>query len=158
MVEEIGSIVEVRGKQVAVVMCEKSTFCEHCASMESCQVGHDNKSKLVEAYNAIGAQVGDKVRLSVSSKTFLQSSFLLYIVPLIALIVGAIAGQTIGTSLETGPDPNLLAAILGIAFMIGSFFIIRVGSRALPKENYMPRIVAVVDEEDVFTSDLKHGH
>jgi sigma-E factor negative regulatory protein RseC len=158
MVEEIGSIVEVRGKQVAIVMCEKSSFCEHCASMESCQVGNDNKSKLVEAYNVIGAQVGDKVRLSVSSKTFLQSSFLLYIVPLIALIVGAIAGQAIGSSLETGPDPNVLAAILGTAFMIGSFFVIRVGSRALPKENYMPRIVAVLEEKDVFTSDLKHGH
>jgi len=158
MVEEIGSIIEVRGKKVAVVMCEKSSFCAHCASMESCQVGNDNKSKLVEAYNAIGAQVGDKVRLSVSSKNFLQSSFLLYIVPLIALIVGAIAGQTIGTSLDAGPDPNLLAAILGTAFMIGSFFVIRIGSRALPKEDYMPHIVAVLDEEDVFTSDLKHGH
>lgn len=158
MVEEFGSIVELKGKEVAVVLCEKSSSCEHCASMESCQVGTDNKSKLVEAMNTIGAGVGDRVKLAVSSKNFLQSSFLLYIVPLIALIIGAVSGQLLGTYLEVGLDPNLLAALLGTAFMVGSFFVIRVGSRAIPKEAFMPRIVEIVPEDEVFVEELKHGH
>jgi sigma-E factor negative regulatory protein RseC len=158
MVEEFGSIVELKGREVAVVLCEKSTFCQNCASMESCQVGDDNKSKLVEALNTLGAEVGDRVKLAVSSKTFLQSSFLLYIVPLIALIVGAVCGEVLGSTLEVGPDPNLLAAVLGTAFMVASFFVIRVGSRAIPKESFMPRIVAIVPEEEVFVEELKHGH
>lgn len=158
MVEEFGSIVELKGKEVAVVLCEKNSFCEHCASMESCQLGDDNRSKLVEALNAIGAGVGDRVKLVVSTRNFLKSSFTLYIVPLLALIVGAVCGQVLGTSLERGPDPNLLSAILGTAFLVGSFMIIRVGSRAIPKETFMPRIVAIVPEEEVFVEELKHGH
>lgn len=158
MVEEIGSIVELKGKHVAVVLCEKSSFCKNCASMESCQLGSDNRSKLVEAHNVIGADIGDKVKLAVSSRHFLQSSFMLYIVPLLALLFGAISGHFVGTAIEGGPDPNILSAILGTAFMIGSFFVIRIGSRAIPKETFMPRIVQVVPEEDVFTEDLKHGH
>jgi len=158
MVEEFGSIVELKGREVAVVLCEKTTFCQNCASMEGCQVGDDNKSKLVEALNTLGAEVGDRVKLVVSSKTFLQSSFLLYIVPLIALIVGAVCGQWLGSALEGGPDPNLLAAVFGTAFMVASFFVIRLGSRAIPKESFMPRIVAIVPEEEVFVKDLKHGH
>lgn len=155
MVEEFGNIVELKGKEVAVVLCQKSSFCKNCASMESCQVGDDNRSKLVEALNTLGADVGDRVKLVVSSKNFLQSSFLLYIVPLIALVIGGGLGHWLGGVMERGPDANLLAAILGTAFLVGSFFVIRVGSRAIPKESYMPRIVEVVPEDDVFAGDLK---
>lgn len=155
MVEEFGNVVELKGKEVAVVLCEKSSFCKNCASMESCQVGDDNRSKLVEALNMLGADVGDRVKLVVSSKTFLQSSFLLYIVPLIALVLGGVLGQWLGGVLKGGLDANLLSAILGTAFLIGSFFVIRVGSRAIPKESFMPRIVAVVPEDDIFAKELK---
>jgi sigma-E factor negative regulatory protein RseC len=155
MVEEFGNIVELKGKEIAVVLCEKSSFCKNCASMESCQVGDDNRSKLVEALNMLGADVGDRVKLVVSTKTFLQSSFLLYIVPLIALVFGGSLGQWMGGVLQGGPDANLLSAILGTVFLVGSFFVIRVGSRAIPKETYMPRIVAVVSEDDIFADELK---
>ena len=155
MIEETGSVVELKGKHIAVVLCEKSSFCKNCASMEQCRLGDDNRSMLVEAHNPIGARVGHKVRLVTSSKSFLQSSFILYIVPLIALIVGAIAGHLIGERLETGINPDLLSALLGTAFLIGAFLTIRVGTRALPREDYMPRITEILAEEAVLTAELK---
>jgi sigma-E factor negative regulatory protein RseC len=158
MLEEYGSVVELKGKMLAVVLCQKSSFCKNCASMQSCQVGDDNRSMLVEAHNLIGAEVGHKVRLVTSSKSFLQSSFLLYIVPLIALIVGAVAGHLVGESMPAGPDPNLLAALIGTAFLVGSFFVIRIGSRAIPKESFMPRIVEVLSEDEALQEDLQNGH
>jgi sigma-E factor negative regulatory protein RseC len=158
MLEEFGNVVELKGKMVAIVLCQKSSFCKNCASMQSCQISDDNRSMLVEAHNVIGAEVGNKVRLVTSSKSFLQSSFLLYIVPLIALIVGAVAGHLIGESMPAGPDPNLLAALIGTAFLIGSFFVIRIGSRAIPKEAFMPRIVEVLSEDEALQEDLQHGH
>jgi sigma-E factor negative regulatory protein RseC len=147
MLEEVGSVVELKGKGVAVVLCEKSSFCENCASTRNCQVGTDNRSMLVEAHNQLGAAVGDRVKVATSSKTFLQSSFILYIVPLLFLIAGAVSGQVVGTMLEQGPDPNLLSAILGVAFLAGSFVLIRVGSRAIPKEITMPRVIEILGEE-----------
>jgi len=158
MMEETGTIIELKGKNIAIVICRKSSFCEHCASMESCQMGDDNTSKMIEAHNLIGAGVGDRVKLNVSTRTFLQSSFIVYIVPLIALLVGALAGNLIGEQLHAGPNPNLLAAILGTALMIGSFLVIKVGSRALPREHYMPKIVGLVSAEDSLVTELQHEH
>jgi sigma-E factor negative regulatory protein RseC len=158
MLEEFGSIVELKGKHVAVVLCKKSSFCKNCASMESCHVSDDNQSMLIEAHNALGAKVGDKVKVVTSTKSFLQSSFLLYIVPLIALLFGGIAGSQVGQHLQDGPDPNLLAAIIGVAFFVGSFFVIRVGSRALPKENFMPRITNIIPDDEAYQEALKNEY
>ncbi len=147
MIEETGSVVELKGKQIAVVLCQKSSFCQNCAAMRSCQSGSDDRSMLVEAFNPIGAEVGDRVKIVTSSKTFLQSSFLLYIVPLIFLLVGAVSGRVVGSFLETGPNPDLLAALLGVAFLAASFLVIRVGSRAIPMEATMPRVAEILQED-----------
>jgi sigma-E factor negative regulatory protein RseC len=156
MIEEYGTVVELKGKHTAVVVCEKSSFCKNCASMEACRLGDDNRSMLVDAHNMIGAKVGDKVKVVTSSKSFLQSSFILYIVPLLALVIGAAIGHTLGEGLEAGPDPNLLSALIGIAFMIGSFLVIRIGSRAIPREAFMPRIAQIIYDEEAAGSP--HGH
>lgn len=147
MIQEIGSVVELKSKRIAVVLCEKSSACKHCASMEMCNAGNDNKSMLVEAHNALGATIGDRVRLAVSTRHFLQSSFLLYIVPLVFLLVGAVAGQYFGGRLLEGADPNLISALLGTGALVVSFVVIRAGTRALPRETYMPQVVEILYED-----------
>jgi len=149
MMEEIGTVVELKGKAFAVVLCQKGSFCQHCASNGLCQIGDDNTSMLVEAHNTIGAQVGERVKLVTSTKTFLQSSFMLYIVPIIALVIGSVSGYLVGQNLQNGPDPNLLSAIIGVAFLAGSFVIIRVGTRTLARETFMPKITAVIPDVDM---------
>lgn len=147
MIEEIGTVVELKSKMIAVVMCTKSSLCENCASNGNCAIGDEGNTRLIEVQNPLAAEVGEQVRIATSTKSFLQSSFLLYIVPLIALVIGAIAGKLIGENLPTGLDPNLLSAIFGVFFMSGSFVILRVGSSVLNKESYMPKIVEVIKEE-----------
>jgi sigma-E factor negative regulatory protein RseC len=156
MIEEYGTVVELKGKHTAVVVAEKGSFCKNCASMEACRLGDDNRSMLIDAHNQLGAQVGDKVKVVTSSKSFLQSSFILYIVPLLALVAGAALGQVLGERLQVGADPNLLAAIFGIAFLVGAFLIIRVGSRAIPHGAFMPRIAEIVRDEE--TAGSPHGY
>lgn len=153
MLEEVGSVVELQSKQTAIVLCQKSSMCAHCAAAGLCRIGDDSRTMLVEALNYLGAKVGDRVRLATSTRTFLQSSFVLYIVPIIGLLIGAISGQLIGTYLVTGVDPNLLAALIGFSFLAGTFLLIKVGSRAIPKEQYMPRIVAILEEDGTDAGD-----
>ncbi|MGK2905522.1 MAG: SoxR reducing system RseC family protein [Desulfuromonadales bacterium] len=147
MIEEIGTVVELRGKSTAVVMCKKSSLCENCATHGNCVIGDDDRTRLIEAQNSLAASIGDQVLIATTTKSFLQSSFLLYIVPLIALLIGAVIGKLVGENLDTGLDPNLLSAIFGVFFMIGSFVLLRVGTRALTQENYMPRVVEILKEE-----------
>jgi sigma-E factor negative regulatory protein RseC len=147
MIEEIGTVVELRGKTTAVVMCKKSSLCENCATHSNCVIGEDDRTRLIEAQNSLAASIGDQVLIATTTKSFLQSSFLLYIVPLIALVIGAVTGKLVGENLDTGLDPNLLSAIFGVFFMIGSFVILRVGSNALTQDSYMPKIVEILREE-----------
>jgi sigma-E factor negative regulatory protein RseC len=148
MIEEIGTVVELRGKHGAMVLCQKSNMCEHCATSGACHIGDNGRERVVEAHNPLGAAVGDRVRVAVSTRSFLQSSFLLYIVPLIALVVGAVIGRLVGERLQGGPDPDLLSAIFGVFFLVGSFLVIRVGSRVLSPEAFRPQIVAILDEDE----------
>lgn len=147
MMEESGTVIELKPNQIAVVLCQKSSACNHCASKSSCISGDDKGSMQVDAHNPLNAQIGNRVKLVTSSRVFLRSSFILYIVPLIALVIGAVAGQQIGERIPNGPDPNLLAAIIGCAFLAGAFVTIRVGSRALPPEDYMPSITEILSPD-----------
>lgn len=149
MIEEIGTVVELRGKNIAVVMCKKSSLCENCATHSNCMIGDDDRTRLIETQNSLAASIGDQVLIATTTKSFLQSSFLLYIVPLIALVIGAVAGKLVGENLDTGLDPNLLSAIFGVFFMIGSFVLLRVGSSALAQDSYMPKIVAILRDENL---------
>lgn len=146
MIEEVGSVVELKGKNVAVVLCQKSSFCKSCAAEGMCHVGEDNSAKLVEVHNHLAATVGDRVKVVTSTKSFLQSSFLLYIVPLIFLVTGAVFGQFLAEFLDNGLDSNVMSAIMGTSFMAASFLIIRIGSSSLAKEAYMPKIVEIIKE------------
>jgi sigma-E factor negative regulatory protein RseC len=148
MIEEVGTVVELRGKHLAVVLCQKSSMCEHCATAGACHIGDDGRVRTVEALNPLGAALGQRVKVAVSTKTFLQSGFVLYIVPLLAMVVGAVVGKVVGEALVDGPDPELLSALFGVCFLVGSFLVIRLGSRVLPAENFRPQIVAILAHDE----------
>jgi sigma-E factor negative regulatory protein RseC len=147
MIEEIGTVIELKSKLNAVVMCQKSSLCENCATDGNCVLGDDDKTRLIEVQNSLGATVGEQVRIATTTKSFLQSSFLLYIVPLIALVIGAVVGKLVGENLAVGLKPDLLSAVFGVFFMIGSFVVLRVGTSALLQENYMPKIIEILRDD-----------
>ena len=147
MINETGTIIELKTADVALVLCQKNSACAHCSAESVCHSGDSGEARSVEAYNPDGGQVGDQVRLSVSTRSFLRSSFLLYIVPLIALVIGAVLGKEIAPFWENGLDANALSAIMGTGLMAISFFVIRFATRRMDKKDYMPQITAVIREE-----------
>ncbi|NLV24279.1 MAG: SoxR reducing system RseC family protein [Deltaproteobacteria bacterium] len=162
MIEEIGTIVELRPDRVAMVQCRKSHACKGCASANLCSLGRDDGGRVVEAHNPLQAQIGERVRIATTAKAFYQSSFLVYIVPLIGLVIGGLIGQSIGR--QIGVDPNITSFLGGFFFLV--FALLGVGSlnRRLPKERYMPTVVEVLspadeDAENTAGSEmLSHGH
>lgn len=87
MLEEIGIVIEVREHSAVVEMARRPT-CSHCGL---CKLGAQEKMQ-VEAENAVGARVNDRVKVSVPSPVILKSAFIVYMVPLIALFTGFFAG------------------------------------------------------------------
>ncbi len=152
MIEEYGTIIELKEQQIAVVQCIKHSACQYGHASGSCQLGDDDsKPVLVEAFNQAGGHIHDQVKVVTSTKYFLQSSFMLYIVPIIGLLIGGLIGQSIGKSSEMEIDPSLLSALFGVAFLIGTFLAIRFVTRNLKREIFMPKIVSVYLQEETQT-------
>ena len=51
------------GSNTAWVKTVRSSACESCSSRDSCNPGDNGKSQVVEAINAAGAKVGDRIQL-----------------------------------------------------------------------------------------------
>jgi len=146
MMEETGKVVELKPGGTAMVLCRKGSACGHCSAADRCEMGKDSGERLVEARNQAGAGIGDQVRISISSETFLKSSFLVYIVPLAALVACAVFGSLLAAPLGFS-DPNLPAAGFGIAGLVLSLLGIRSYNRKLERERYLPRIIAIINAD-----------
>jgi sigma-E factor negative regulatory protein RseC len=97
----------------------------------------------VEALNDVGARVGDRIVLRVSSGALLKVAFMLYIFPVLLLMSGALLGQKLGPALRY--DPSSFSLLLGVFGFVAAFVIVRLrSSRMARKSEYRPRIVRVL--------------
>ena len=81
--EQIGEVVELRGKNALVRIKRTSSCGENCSS---CSGGCTPTASVVSAVNGLSAKVGDTVKLHMSAPAFLFLAFLGYILPLIVCI------------------------------------------------------------------------
>lgn len=131
IVEEIGIIERVEGVN-AIVALPKSTACDGC-SLKTCKpVG---QSMTIEALNSVHAQVGQTVKISLNSNTYLKGSLIVYGIPGIALVAGAILGREFMSSVFIGQDQDSIAAISGITAYMLSFFLVKIWSNRVKRKN-----------------------
>lgn len=81
--EQIGEVVELRGKKALVRIRRVSACGENCAS---CEGGCKPTSSVTEAINGISAKVGDTVKIQMNSLSYMLLAFIGYILPLFICI------------------------------------------------------------------------
>ncbi len=102
----------------------------------------------VAARNEARAKVGDEVRVTITSKTFLKASFLAYMVPVAALIIGALLGSTMGPTLSSRVSSDLFAVVFALALFLLSFLLMRVwAKRSGADGQYCPVISEILHGE-----------
>lgn len=81
--EQIGEVVELRGKK-ALVRIQRTSACgENCTE---CQGGCKPTSAVTEATNGISAKVGDTVKIQMNSLAYISLAFIGYIFPILVCI------------------------------------------------------------------------
>ena len=141
--EEEGMVTALEGPY-ALVKVVRRAGCAHCPSAGSCHLESD-QNLLVKAQNSVGARVGQRVQLFIAPGSILAASFLLYIIPLFGLILGAIAGKLLLALVWPTLSSELLAAGAGLVTMAGALLGIRFYDRhRRSKERFMPRIIQVL--------------
>ena len=98
--------------------------------------------------NRLKAEVGDTVEVSISDKAMLKAVFLVYMVPVIGLIVGAFLGEYLAP--RYGMDNAVMSPLLGLGLMGVAFVVVRVVGRRLGTlKEYLPRMVRIVKKDEL---------
>ncbi|GBF30857.1 hypothetical protein MnTg04_00808 [bacterium MnTg04] len=122
MIRESGCVVRIAGP-FAWVSCESRAGCERCAEGKGCGGGllsrllGDRLFQLRVPVSA-GIGVGDQVQLGISEGALLGAACLMYLLPLLALISGALIGDFLGG--------DGLALLLGSLGLLASFVLLHV--------------------------------
>ena len=141
------------GAGTAWVKTTRSSACESCSSRGACHADGGGKEMEVEAINTVNARVGDRVVLNIKTTSLLKATFLLYVFPILAMIAGALVGQTVAGM--RGSDPSGLAALFGFLFFGLAFIAIRIVGRILSKDaSYKPEIIKIRGRQPISADAL----
>ncbi len=140
--EEIGIIKRIEGI-FATVSIPKKSACEGC-SLGICKP--DSQFMEIKALNPVNATIGQKVKIVMKPYTYLKGSLIVYGIPALALITGAVLGKEVISLYFARLDPDIVSAITGfIAFAI-SFIVIKLwSSRAEKKVEVSPVIEEIIE-------------
>jgi sigma-E factor negative regulatory protein RseC len=139
---EQGIVIKLEA-EVASVSMVKSSACKGCSIKGHCRPAEDGKEMEVEALNAVGAQIGDKVVVSFETSSLLKISFLLYIFPILSLIAGAFLGEKL--SEYSAFSESASSVIFAFLFFIAAFLVIKAtGNRLAKKSEYRPKIIKIL--------------
>lgn len=141
---ETGIVKSLDGLNAKVVISRREIPCGHC-TQETCTI--PDKGIEMEAINIAGAKVGQKVRVVMDSYTFIKGVVVLYILPLIALIGGAIVGKMYLASIWQGINTELLAAIGGFLAFFASLILIKILSGRMEKKTEHTSVIESIVEE-----------
>ena len=90
--EETGIVIET-SENKAKVKASRHGDCENCG------VCPGDNAMVVAVQNPIDASVGQRVAFEIQEANMLMAAFVVYILPLLALMVGAISGGILGNNL-----------------------------------------------------------
>jgi sigma-E factor negative regulatory protein RseC len=136
--QEIGTVKSLDGINATVMISRKGGPCDHC-TQETCTVPEEGIETV--AVNSAGAKVGQKVKIVMKTYTYVKGAILIFILPVFALITGAILGKIYLPSFFTGTDSDLLAAAGGFLFFFASLIIVKLITSRMEKKTETKSVI-----------------
>src|SRR3989304_2983302 len=141
--EEIGIVKSVEGVTAKVTVAKKSV-CDKCTA-GTCLITGEGAE--IAALNTAGAEAGQKVRVALKPFSYIKGSIIVYGVPALSLVVGAVLGKEVFSKYMPGTDPELVSAIFGFGALAVSFGLVKLWSMAAEKRvEYKPVIEEILND------------
>jgi len=143
MITETGKVVAVSGDRIWVQTIRASA-CESCSARQGCGQRvlagvSGGRANQVLVANSLDARVGDEATLAIDESALLGASLLVYALPLILMVAGAVLGHQWSAGSATGDVAAMIGAAGGLAL---GFIVARKGqSRSL--KSWEPKLVNV---------------
>jgi len=145
MNEAEGIVKEIQDKR-ALVLIDRQAMCGQCSAKGFCDMLGGGKEVLSETLNAVGAEVGDTVTIGLPFGAVTKASMVVYMIPLMGLIGGAIIGYLLGRLY--GFDVNVSTLICSFACLGVSMIAVKFASVSLSKKpSFQPEIIKIVNPE-----------
>ena len=138
IMKQYGKVVEVSENKAFVIM-EKHSSCSGC---NACKLGSDSHELRIEALNTAGAKNDQLVEVDMEGQHVLTAAFILYMIPLFALLLGVVIGNFIF------PAQEIFAALIGFGLMALSFLGIKMKNESFKNDKkYIPVITKISNEK-----------
>lgn len=151
MLEEEGVVLAVNG-DIAEVVTRKKSACGSCAARSGCGTSlveslFPGRLRSFPARNDVRAQEGDRVVIGLDESALQTASLLIYLVPLLGLIGGAILGSWLGSGV-VGGHTEQFSAMGGIGGFFVSLGAVRRYSDMLSrKQVFQARVLRVISPQ-----------
>ena len=146
MSEENGIVESIDGNWVWVKTQRKSA-CSHCGHRDHCQMIEGGDRMIVKARNAAHAGKGDEVELFISTKTKMKCVFMVYMVPVFGLMIGAFSAGSLSAFL--GLNPKVGMALFSLSGVALAYILIRQYSKRMEIKNALTPLVKRVVKSSV---------
>ena len=135
--EQLGIVVEIEGS-MARVRATRHGDCKNCGACP----GDD--AMQVEARNPIGAKTGQRVAFVIPEVNMLQAAFTVYMLPLVAIALGAVAGWYIAQQIGTGALTVYEVIGGAVGFCLSLVYIKLYDKHARTSEKMQPYITKIL--------------
>ena len=158
VIEETAVVLSCDNSEFAYVEVHPKSSCGGCSASGVCGTAalskvFGNKPTVTRVYNTLGVKPGVRVVIGIHEKALSRISVMFYLVPLIALIILALLGQSLATWLGfTAQEPfTILSGLVGL--MVGLYLTRRFSERVNRDERYQPVMLRYADSSTVELGD-----
>ena len=145
MLEETAQVVGIDGADIWVETQRRSS-CGACSANTACGTSVlasvlGRRRSRVRVLSDIPLKIGDQVVIGIHEQALVRGSLALYAVPIVLLLLGALAGRLGAERLLWG-NAEAASVILGIAGLLGGFlWVNRFTRRIRNDQNYQPVVL-----------------
>ena len=127
----------------AVVRIRRAEACHSCSQKSACQtLGGVTKDVDLVMTNPLGARSGDRVSIFLPEASVVKASAVLYAVPLLGLLGGAMAGVLLGHWRGwSGDTPAVLGT--GVGLLLALLITRVLAGRMMVAPSYQPQMVRI---------------
>jgi sigma-E factor negative regulatory protein RseC len=142
MPKEEGIVIDIV-PEGALVRVRKTDACHGCPSSGLCHMGGSGEREVL-ARNPFGARKGQIVEIEINDGLLLKASFIIYMLPLFGLLMGALLGRWIITLFGLPFNENTGAVLGGLTCLLVVFILIKIITRgSYYMRKYQPTIIKV---------------
>ena len=140
-----GYIVEIVDNITAKLKLKRYSACASCGK---CATTSEEKDIIVEVDKSIGAKVGDRVEVNMETINVLKAAFIVYTIPLIALLIGIVGTFYALNTINFNGNIETISGVVGLVLTFIVFLILKKNDKKFrDSKEYIPIVTRIIVSE-----------